>query len=73
MRILELIQKTTDETKCPYTSILNGDQQLGASQDKSAQYFYDMNGGDEHHHGKRRRMGGRPPRQNFDQGMIVFE
>jgi Protein similar to CwfJ C-terminus 1 len=72
MRILDLIQKTIDETPCPYTSIAFSDKQLTSShQEKSSQYFYDMDQHDDHHHGKRRKMS-RPPRQPFDQEKCWF-
>nr|XP_014102228.1 CWF19-like protein 1 homolog [Bactrocera oleae] len=76
MRVLELIQKTTNETKCPFIGmnfhdITGHDRQL-----ECKQYFYDMNtggddirkrsGGSGHRHEKRARI------MNIDQEKCWF-
>lgn len=77
MKLIDLIQKTTDETECPY-------QQLDFSKllpkrlnQESNQYFFDMNsfGGDrgrKRQHGDHQGQNKRKPRPEFDQEKCWF-
>lgn len=81
MRMIDLIQKTTTETECPYLNINFAleNSTLPTSSDSNAQYFYDMTAGDERHNKRGRRGGGgyhnndfKRQRQNFDQEKCWF-
>ncbi|XP_053962313.1 CWF19-like protein 1 homolog [Anastrepha ludens] len=76
MRVLELIQKTTNETKCPFVGINFNDITARGEQSDSKQYFYDMQaGGDDN---RKRGSGGgqrrdkRPRIMNIDQEKCWF-
>lgn len=58
MRILELIQKTTDEMVSPYTKMSFFERDRGIKEDRGNQYFYDMNAYDDNSR-KRRSQGNR--------------
>lgn len=64
MRVIELIQKTTNETECPYNQLnFREDKAIPGNEDDSSQYFYDMKNyqsGDGHGRHKKRQ------RPNFD-------
>ncbi|XP_054088915.1 CWF19-like protein 1 homolog [Zeugodacus cucurbitae] len=76
MRVLELIQKTTNETKCPFIGINIHDFTGHDGESENKQYFYDMNiVGDDN----RKRSGGggqrhdkRPRIMNIDQEKCWF-
>ncbi|XP_058826672.1 CWF19-like protein 1 homolog [Topomyia yanbarensis] len=80
MRIIELIQKTTDEIVSPYASMDFGEEQKGSRGNRGDQYFYDMNNYDDSRGNKRRSQGNRisanfdPKRQkpSFDQEKCWF-
>ncbi|XP_058464437.1 CWF19-like protein 1 homolog [Malaya genurostris] len=65
MRIIELIQKTTDEIISPYATITFGEEQKGSRGNRSDQYFYDMNSYDDSRGNKRKSQGNRIS-GNFD-------
>ncbi|XP_059619682.1 CWF19-like protein 1 homolog [Phlebotomus argentipes] len=76
MRLTDLLQRTVDEIECPYLAV-PGMLGITTSQveEKSAQYFYDMD--TERHQGKRFSQdgSGRPkkrPRQEFSQEKCWF-
>ncbi|XP_013105082.2 CWF19-like protein 1 homolog [Stomoxys calcitrans] len=73
MRVLELIQKTTNETKCPFSDIDFKDLKLKGQETESKQYFFDMEGKNEN----RKRKGNdhqhkRPKVQQWDQDICWF-
>lgn len=76
MRVIDLLQKTTDETECPYLQLqFNVEPKQQSQQNPESQFFYDMNE-PESHQGKRRRgeFGNekKRPRQVFDQEKCWF-
>ncbi|XP_055531531.1 CWF19-like protein 1 homolog [Wyeomyia smithii] len=67
MRILELIQKTTDETVSPYANMNFGDEGQNSGRERSGdQYFYDMNAYDDSRGNKRRSQGNNRISGNHD-------
>lgn len=80
MRLTDLIQKTTNEIRCPYDSMkfsIGGVKEANNAENK--QFFYDFNAPDGHQHRKRTKFnqdsGGqhqqhqkRSRQPNFDQG-----
>lgn len=68
MRMLDLIQKTTNETPCPYDPQRFAQFAAAASNLEvgTAQYFYDMKAPQKHQHGKRR--GGQQQQQHENGG-----
>uniref|UniRef100_A0A182LU95 Cwf19-like C-terminal domain-containing protein n=1 Tax=Anopheles culicifacies TaxID=139723 RepID=A0A182LU95_9DIPT len=79
MRVLELIQKTTDEIPSPYAdlSLLSDIQDSrNAGEQKDDQYFYDMNTYDDNRRNKRRsndpNQGQKRARPTFDQEKCWF-
>ncbi|XP_037953190.1 CWF19-like protein 1 homolog, partial [Teleopsis dalmanni] len=61
MRVMELIQKTTNETKCPYLGIDFADYKISNENSDKRQYFYDMQAGNEED--RKRRGGGKGNRK----------
>uniref|UniRef100_A0A0K8TQM9 Cwf19-like C-terminal domain-containing protein n=1 Tax=Tabanus bromius TaxID=304241 RepID=A0A0K8TQM9_TABBR len=59
MRVMDLIQKTTDEIASPYTEVDLRDMQQKNSSDTNKQYFYDLETDhqNQHHRGKKRGFG----------------
>uniref|UniRef100_A0A182WLG0 Cwf19-like C-terminal domain-containing protein n=1 Tax=Anopheles minimus TaxID=112268 RepID=A0A182WLG0_9DIPT len=79
MRVLELIQKTTDEIPSPYSDLsLLADTQdaRNGAEKKDDQYFYDMNTYDDNRRNKRRsndpNQGQKRARPTFDQEKCWF-
>lgn len=81
MRLTDLIQKTTNETPCPYDSMQFSALGLKTTANASdnQQYFYDFNTSDERMHKKRGKFNHdnsgqykKPRLPNFDQGLMVF-
>lgn len=79
MKLIDLIQKTTDETECPYLQLDFSKFVPRRLNQESQQYFYDMNSfggeggrkrgqGDNHQGGQNKR----PPRREFDQEKCWF-
>ncbi|XP_039448083.1 CWF19-like protein 1 homolog [Culex pipiens pallens] len=58
MRIIELIQKTTDETPSPYTELNLSEDGNATKEDRGNQYFYDMNNSYDDNRGQKRRSQG---------------
>ncbi|XP_055610730.1 CWF19-like protein 1 homolog [Uranotaenia lowii] len=58
MRIIELIQKTTDETVSPYVGINFNDNDTDQKDRKGNQYFYDLNNTYDDQGGRKRRSQG---------------
>ncbi|XP_063698565.1 CWF19-like protein 1 homolog [Culicoides brevitarsis] len=79
MRVIDLLQKTTDETECPYLKLqFNVETSSGINKNQEQnQFFYDMNDPQDFH-GKRRHGGNnhghqkRPRQQQFDQEKCWF-
>ncbi|XP_037043320.1 CWF19-like protein 1 homolog [Bradysia coprophila] len=80
MRLMDLIQKTTDETPCPYDSINLMKDVVSKSENNSAQFFYDTNSfnddGDRNSYKKRKGLGADGDRKRqrhvFDQEKCWF-
>uniref|UniRef100_A0A336LI81 CSON014441 protein n=1 Tax=Culicoides sonorensis TaxID=179676 RepID=A0A336LI81_CULSO len=79
MRVIDLIQKTTDEIECPYLKIeFNVELQQKSQQQEQSQFFYDMNSPDPNQTRRRHHQGGREfhekkrARQTFDQEKCWF-
>ncbi|KAJ6641197.1 CWF19-like protein 1 like [Pseudolycoriella hygida] len=79
MRLMDLIQKTTDETPCPYDSIDLMKDVATKSQDTSAQFFYDTNSFNDdggNYNRKRKGLGfdegKKRPKRVFDQEKCWF-
>lgn len=77
MKMIDLIQKTTDETESPYQSLDFTGILPRRMTSESNQYFYDMNsfGGDRRKRGhtdQQQRQNKRPPRPEFDQEKCWF-
>lgn len=81
MRLTDLIQKTTNETPCPYDTMQFSTAGLknATNATENQQYFYDFNTSDNRmHHKKRGKFNQdnsgqqkRPRLPNFDQGMLL--
>lgn len=81
MRITELLQKTTNETSCPYEQLDLMKDTVAQSQENSSQFFYDTNSfnqNDQHGHQRKRKGFGyqgqdqKRERRVFDQEKCWF-
>ncbi|XP_052873010.1 CWF19-like protein 1 homolog [Anopheles cruzii] len=78
MRILELIQKTTDEIPSPYQGLTffeESDSKAARDAQPDNQYFYDMNTYDDRRHKRKSNdpnQGQKRPRPTFDQDKCWF-
>ncbi|XP_049831273.1 CWF19-like protein 1 [Schistocerca gregaria] len=77
MRAMELYQQTTDQTECPYSGSMLLPSITQNKEEKSNQYFFDMDAPEDHGSRKRKSRGsdGGPERKQppvFDQGTCWF-